>query len=96
MILGGFEIHAIDADAGAADDLGALELGDDLARQRHRAVHNDAVGVFAHFHDLGVVGRAAYRHIGVHFGEDRLDQIHRNIVAAKTAPSRNPIPDKQP
>ncbi len=83
VVFGCFEIHAVDADAGAANDLGALKLRNDLARQRHRAVHDDAVGVPGHLHDFGVVGRAPDRHVGIDLSENRLDQIDRHVVAAK-------------
>src|SRR4029453_10762438 len=40
-LLGGGEIHPVDADAGAADDFGLLELRDDFLGERDRAVHDD-------------------------------------------------------
>src|SRR5262244_971286 len=55
----GLEVHAVDADAGAADDLAALELRNDLARERHGAVHDDTVGVAAGLGDLRLAPRVA-------------------------------------
>ncbi len=81
VIFGRFEVHAVDADPGATDDFGPFELRDDFARKRHGTVHDNAIRVFAHLHDLGVVGRPPNRHVGVDLSENRLDQVDRYVVA---------------
>src|SRR5262245_58169556 len=82
-LLGGREIHPVDADTGAADDLRLLELGDDFFGEGDRAVHDDAVRVAAHFNDLCIVGGTRNHQLGVDLIEDRLDEIDRNVIAAE-------------
>ena len=82
-LLGSREIHPVDADAGAADDFGFLELRDDFLGERDRAVHDDPVRVAAHFDDLRIVGGPRDHQLRVDLIKDRFDEIDWNIVAAE-------------
>src|SRR5262249_47676588 len=82
-LLGGREIHPVDADTGAADDLRLLELGDDFFGEGDRAVHDDAVRVAAHFNDLCIVDGTRDHQLGVDLIKDGLDEIDRNVIAAE-------------
>ena len=73
IFFGGGEIHAVDADAGAGDDFDPFHFTDGIPRQRHRAVHDDAVGIFRHFDHVGLGDRAADSHVGVDFFQNRLE-----------------------
>src|SRR4029453_17031136 len=82
-LLGGREIHPVDADAGATDNFCFLELRDDFLGERDRAVHDDPVRVAAHFNDLGIGGWTRDHQLGVDLIKDRLNEIDGNVVAAK-------------
>src|SRR5262245_9102565 len=79
-LLGGREIHPVDADTGAADDLRLLELGNDFFGERDRAVHDDTVRVAAHFNDLCIVGGTRDHQLGVDLIKGGLDEIDRYVV----------------
>jgi hypothetical protein len=68
VIDGGFEVHAVDADAGPADDFATFELRNNLACEGNGAMHDDTIGVLAHFDNFLVVGGPPNRHVGVDLG----------------------------
>src|SRR5262245_28668668 len=82
-LLGGREIHPVDADSSAADDLSLLQLRDDFFGEGDRAVHDDPVRVAAHFNDLCIVGGTRDHELGVDLIKDGFDEIDRNVIAAE-------------
>src|SRR5215468_6185744 len=82
-LLGGREIHPVDADSGAADDLRLFQLRDDFFGEGDRAVHDDPVRVAAHFNDLCIVGGTRDHELGVDLIKDGFDEIDRNVIAAE-------------
>src|SRR5512132_197877 len=75
------EVHPIDTDTGAANDLGLLQLRDDFLGEGNRAVHDDPVRVTTHFNDLCIVRGPPDYQLSVDLIKDRLDKIDGNIVA---------------
>src|SRR4029453_19506887 len=80
--LGSREVHPIDADTGAADDLSLLQLRDNFLGEGDRAVHDDPVRVTTHFDDLCIVGRPRDHQLGVDLIKDRFVEIDGNFFVA--------------